>query len=104
MNRRTSMNERPNPLDTTEWWVVKLLLHRGTWKPIKQMELPILEREELAARVERGELVIMPSDGAIGEPVEVFRNQLDANEHMLKLAADNKGQEYRIVMNADVSV
>ena len=84
--------------------MVKLLLHPGTWKPIRQLDLPTLERIELAERVDRGELVIMPSDGAIGEPVEVFRRQLDANEHMLKLAADNPEEEYRIVMNADVTV
>jgi hypothetical protein len=102
VNRRTSTNERPNPLDTAEWWVVRILLHGG--RVMKQGKLPFLEQQEVLRKVDGGELVIMPSDDSIAEPVEVFRSQAEATEHMLKLASDEPGAQFRVVLNADVSV
>lgn len=86
-----------------EFWVMRVLMHPGTWNPESDVGRAI------AANVERGALAVLP-DGCIAEPVEVFAEELDAHEHAAKLKHDSRDitgtatEDYRVILNADVPV
>lgn len=61
------------------------------------------EKARAVAMVVANELVCLP-DGCIAEPVEMFHEQEVAHQHRAKLLSDNPGQDYRVVLNSDVTV
>jgi hypothetical protein len=96
-----------------EYWVVRVLLHRGTWKPIKVGHLTEPEKLHLKGQCERGELLVIPSDSCIAEPVDVFkaepregetimvtaqRAEANAAELCRKMSRDNPGHEWRVIL------
>jgi hypothetical protein len=100
-----------------EYWVVRVLCHRGPWraKPQALRVEHLNERElsELQERCGRGELLVVPSDSAIAEPVDVFRAEPvggeslsvttaraegNAAELCRKMAHDHKQYEFRVLL------
>jgi hypothetical protein len=55
------------------------------------------------ALITAGSLAMLP-DGAICEPVEVFRDEESAHEHRAQLAAKHPREDFRVLLSADVSV
>lgn len=87
---------------TLEFWVVRVLMHRGPVKgPMRvgdnTRELP----SGVIARVVAGELACIPPDNVIAEPLACFANQLEADEDRDRRARDDAAGDYRVILNAD---
>lgn len=83
---------------------MRVLMHPGPAnRPVRLEHLQAEDSERATRLITAGDLACLP-DGCIAEPMEVFRTQQEAEEHMLKLARDNPGQEYRVTLNADCPV
>jgi hypothetical protein len=86
---------------------MRVLLHeRGTrfGRPV-QLSLAHMSPGALvatAALVNTGDLALLP-DGSIAEPVEVFDREVDAHAHREKLMRDCPGQDFRVILNSDVT-
>jgi len=63
--------------------------------------LPDNERPHAMALVVKGDLCCLP-DSCIAEPVEVFSDQLAAEAHREKLAADMPSHDFRVVLNTNM--
>jgi hypothetical protein len=55
------------------------------------------------ALVNTGDLAMLP-DGAIVEPMEVFAIEEDAHAMREKCMRENPSEDFRVVLNADVTV
>jgi hypothetical protein len=89
-----------------EFWVVRVLMHAGPKSgPMRlgeehEKDVPANVRE----RIDRGELACIPPDWCIAEAVAgpfAPADQEAAHEAQQRLIADNPGQDFRVIMNAD---
>ncbi len=85
-----------------EFWVMRVLLHQGRQPVQLDMMTPgaYLATQALIAA---GSLAMLP-DGSICEPVEVFEIEHDAHAYRAKLAGEHPGEDFRVILNADVTV
>lgn len=89
----------------TEYWVMRVLLHQGPQGATPVQLDMMTPGAQLATRacIATGTLVML-SDGCICEPTEVFEFEADARTHRQALLDKFPGNDFRIVMNADVDV
>lgn len=81
------------------WVVTRVLLHCGKWtgrENVDPRHAFVVTEDGLERNIASGEWIQHPSDGAIGEIVGEFVDQMSANERALKLQRDNPSKEYRI--------
>jgi hypothetical protein len=78
-----------------EFWVFRVLLHRN-----RQLTLT----EAMVAKVNAGEIILLDGGESIAEPVECFDEEMQAHERKRVLEAKYPGTDFRVVLNADVTV
>lgn len=86
----------------TEFWVMRVMLYQG--RPV-QLSLDSMTPGAYVATqalVNTGSLALLP-DGSIAEPVEVFDVELEAHAHRERLRRQYPGEDFRVVLNADVT-
>lgn len=85
-----------------EYWVMRVLYHNGA-----QLSLDAASALPIAAQVqsciERGTLALL-ADSVIAEPVEVFDSELDARAHREQLLRQHPTTDFRVILNADVTL
>lgn len=81
---------------------MRVLLHQGRQPVQLDMMTPgaYLATQALIAA---GSLAMLP-DGSICEPVEVFDHEAAAHEHRAQLQAQHPSEDFRVILNADVTV
>lgn len=84
-----------------EYWVMRVMLHQG--RPVKYEQMDLLTNLSTRALVSAGDLAMLP-DGSIAEPVEVFDDEMAAHAHREKLRRDNPREDFRVIINADITV
>lgn len=80
---------------------MRVLLHQG-----RPAQLTLMSPGAMVATVAlitSGDLAMLP-DGCIAEPVEVFDTEDVAHEHRKRMLRENPAEDFRVVLNADVSV
>lgn len=77
-----------------EFWVMRVVLPHDRDRTIAAHLASL-------ALVQEGSLAMLPS-GDICEPVEVFKEEMAAHEHREKLLRDSPGEQFRVVLNADM--
>ena len=84
-----------------EYWVMRVMLHEGHTVQLDLMTPGARIATEVA--IAAGSLAMLP-DGSICEPVEVFAEELAARAHRLTLIKKHPAEDFRIVLNADVTI
>jgi hypothetical protein len=84
-----------------EFCVVRIWLRPRSRTPQKLTDYGPAERQVVLAKCGAGDLVVVPSDSAIGEVLEAFEVQADAQSCAEAYAAKFPGEEFRVVLNAD---
>ena len=85
-----------------EYWVMRVLYHNGAQLSLDAASaLPIAS--QVLSCIERGSLALL-ADNVIAEPVEVFDNELEARAHREQLIAKHPSTDFRVILNADVSL
>jgi len=84
-----------------EWWVMRVLLHEGA--PVQLDLMTPGARIACEVVIATGSLAMLP-DGSICEPVEVFDSEAPAHAHRAILLARHPGSDFRVIVNADVTV
>jgi hypothetical protein len=82
---------------SVEWWVMRVLFHNGA-----KMTATNLDTSTVAL-VNAGTLALLP-DLTVAEPVMCFGEEMDAHAYREQLAADKPSEDYRVILNADVTV
>ena len=85
-----------------EYWVMRVMLHQG--RPV-QLSLDSMSPGAYVATlalVNTGSLATLP-DGSIVEPVEVFESEVEAHAHRERLRHQYPREDFRVVLNADVT-
>lgn len=77
-----------------EYWVMRVVLPHDRDRTIAAHLASL-------ALVHEGALALLPS-GDICEPVEVFSEEMAAHQHREKLLRDSPGEQFRVVLNADM--
>lgn len=85
-----------------EYWVMRVLLHQGR-VPVQLDMMSPGAYVATQALIASGSLAMLP-DGSICEPVEVFDDEPAAHAHRAKLAEKHPGEDFRVILNADVTV
>lgn len=89
---------------TVEFWVMRVLLHPG---PIRRKvtadNVPDSERAAVLAAVDRGALTVLP-DGCIAEPLLCFSVADDAHNRAAEETAKHPEEDFRVILNADVTL
>ena len=85
-----------------EYWVFRVMLHQGRVPVQLSMMTPGAYVATLAL-ITAGSLALLP-DGSICEPVEVFDNEPDAHAYRELQAEKHPGEDFRVVLNADITV
>lgn len=85
-----------------EFWVFRVLLHQGKQPVQLDMMTPgaYLATQALIAA---GSLAMLP-DGSICEPVEVFDDEASAHAYREALRKKHPEEDFRVILNADVTV
>jgi hypothetical protein len=81
---------------------MRVLLHQGR-VPVQLSMMTPGAFIATTALIASGSLACLP-DGSICEPVEVFDQEPDAHTHRAQLAAKHPGEDFRVIMNADISI
>lgn len=85
-----------------EYWVMRVLYHNGAQLSLDAASaLPIAS--QVMSCIERGALALL-ADNVIAEPVEVFESELDARAHRAQLMKQHPTTDFRVILNADVSL
>lgn len=85
-----------------EYWVMRVVLHRGA-RCAGQMDLlsGISTAGHIAyARPSDG--FVLLGDACIAEPVEVFEDEESAHRHRDELRAKHPVEDFRVIMNGDM--
>lgn len=89
-----------------EFWVMRVLYHNGP-QGYAQLTLSMAEQlpiaRQVATCIERGTLAVL-ADNVIAEPVEVFETELEARAHREELRAKHPTTDFRVILNADVTL
>lgn len=91
-----------------EIWLCRVLLHRGRAGAIEGRRMNVADLHDAAhqavlAKVVSGELGVLPNDGAIVEPVQSFRTEVEAQAERAKRMHDKPGEDWRVVITLAVS-
>lgn len=81
---------------------MRVMLHQGR-QPVQLSMMTPGAYVATQALIADGSLALLP-DGSICEPVEVFDLEADAHAHRAQLAAKHPAEDFRVILNADVTV
>lgn len=88
-----------------EWWVMRAVLHDVTRERVQLTMFPAGStlHDAIVAKVDAGDFALLP-DSTICEPIEVFDDEPSAHAHRAKLQAAHPAEDFRVILNADVTV
>jgi hypothetical protein len=81
---------------------MRVMLHEGR-QPVQLSMMTPGAYVATLALITAGSLAMLP-DGSICEPVEVFDHEPAAHEHRAQLAEKHPREDFRVVMNTDLTI
>jgi len=95
------VRQKELPLPKAEYWVVRVC--RDRWGHIHYADLNESQQKSLMTFVDRGMMMISPTDGAVCDPVDCFDDQETATNCSVAFAQKYPDDEFRVVLTADIS-
>lgn len=88
-----------------EYWVLRVRRYKKgplAGHRVRYHDMTLTDQLLTMALVDKGSLCILP-DGCLAEPVEGYTLETDADVRREKLARDNPGEDYRVVLTTPLA-
>jgi hypothetical protein len=85
----------------TEFWVMRVVLHRGHHAALQTDLLSGVAATGEVCSVNASDGFVLLPDAAIAEPIEVFDDEHAAHLHREIMRAKHPGEDFRVILNSD---